>query len=342
MKAIVKTRPEPGYVELKEVPVPKIRPDEILVKIRATGICGTDLLLYDWTYRGRRPVMAPITLGHEGAGEVVEVGDQVKDLKVGDRVGLEALLGCGHCYYCGQGYYHLCPDWAHLGISFDGTFAEYVAYPARGAHKLPDEVSYEEAAFLEPISIVAHAMEKVSVSIGDTVAVVGPGPLGLYALQAARAAGAGKVIVLGAKGDESRLEVAGSLGADAVIGFDSGDAVAATRDLTDGLGPDVVFEASGKPEGVAAAVAMARGMGQVALMGFANEAVIDPLSVVRRDLTICGAVGSIPRHFNRAIRWLRSGKVSTGAMISHRLAWDDFAEGFRLMKERRAAKVLFQ
>lgn len=343
MKAVVKTRPEPGFVEIKEVPIPKIKPDEVLVKIHATGVCGTDILLADWKYVGRSPVNPPIILGHEGAGEIVEVGANVKHVKIGDRVGMEALLGCGHCHYCRQGNINLCPDWDHLGIDFDGTYAEYIAFPAIGVHVLPDNISYEEAAFLEPISIVVHALESNPITAGDTVAVVGSGPLGLFSIQAAKAAGAGKIIVVGTSVDEKRLQIAKGLGADIVLNNGDSHAAETVKELTNGLGADVVIEAGGTGTSIEQAIAMAKGAGEVYLMGFGKESTIKPLTqVVRQNLTIKGVVGSLPRHYETANRWLENGVVKIDKMVTHTLGFNDALKAFELMKNKEAGKVLFK
>jgi threonine dehydrogenase-like Zn-dependent dehydrogenase len=341
MNAIVKTAAGPGNVVTMDVPVPMPKPDELLVEIKATGVCGTDVLLYEWTYKGRSPVVPPIVLGHEGAGEVVGMGAQVQGFSVGDRVGLEALIGCGHCYYCGQGLTHMCRDWAHLGISFDGTFAKYATIPALAAHHLPDEVSYLEGAFLEPIAVIAHSLERLEVQPGDTAAVVGPGPLGLFHIQALRAAGVERVVAVGQAGDDVRLEVAAKVGADTVINSAETDPLEAVRSLTGGLGADIVVEAGGTPRAVSNAILMARGSGQVVMVGFARESTISPLDVVRNDLRIYGIVGGLPRHTKRALRWLQTGQVRAEPIITHRMTLDGGDEALRLMRDRVAAKVLF-
>jgi threonine dehydrogenase-like Zn-dependent dehydrogenase len=281
-------------------------------------------------------------LGHEGAGEVVEVGSEVRDFRVGDRVGLEALIGCGSCYYCRDGYTHLCRDWAHLGISFNGTFAEYTVIPASAGHRLPDGVSYVDGAFLEPIAIIAHSLERLKVQPGDTAVVVGPGPLGLFHVQALRAAGVSQIIAVGRAGDEQRLQVAQKVGADALVNGADGDPVEAVRELTGGLGPHVVIEAGGTPESVRDAIRMARGNGQVAIVGFARDSTIGPLDIVRNDLTIVGVVGGVSRHARRALRWMETGQVRAEPIVTHRLKLDTGDEGFRLMAERVAAKVLYE
>lgn len=343
MKAVVKTKTAPGHVKVKEVEIPEINQNEVLVKIHATGVCGTDILLADWTYLGRNPVEPPIILGHEGAGEIVEVGANVKNVKVGDRVGLEALIGCGSCHFCHRGYINLCPNWDHLGIDFDGTFAEYIAFPAANVHVLPEKISYEEAAFLEPISIVAQAFETNPITQGDTVVVVGPGPLGLFSIQAAKAAGAGKIIVIGTSKDERRLEIAKEIGADLVLNTGDTDASQAVKEVTDGIGAEVVFEAGGTGKSIEQSIAVASGLGKVFLMGFGKESTIKPLTqIVRQNLTVKGVVGSLPSHYETVKRWLEHGVINIKPIVTHTLAFDDIQKGIQLLKAKEAGKVLLK
>jgi len=322
--------------------VPTIGPDEVLVAIRGTGICGTDVLLYNWTYRGRSPVYPPIILGHEGAGEVVQVGGQVKGIQVGDRVALEALIGCGKCYFCRRGLTYLCPNWSHLGISFGGTFAEYTAIKASAVRPIPDDVSWEDVAFLEILAVVAHTLERIKVMPGDTVVIVGPGPLGLFHLQAVQAAGASQTIVIGTAGDERRLEVARSLGATHVLDGSRVDAVAAVRGWTSGVGADIVIEAGGTAEAVNQSLRMTRGAGQVALLGFTKQAEFAPLDAVRSCLNIQCVLGGVGRHFEQALRWIQSGQVLGSRLITHRMPLDMAEEGFRAAMNRLAVKVFFE
>lgn len=342
MKAVVKLAPGAGNIEVKDVPMPEIAPDEVLVKVKGTGLCGTDSLLYNWTYRGRAPVPTPIVLGHEGAGEIVEIGSQVERVAVGDRVALDALIGCGTCYYCRRGITFLCKDWDHLGISFDGTFAEYVAIPAIAVRTLPDDAAWEDVAFLEIMAVVAHTMERIHVSGGDTVVIVGPGPLGLFHLQAVQAAGAGQTIVLGTAGDDNRLAVARDVGADVALDESQVDPVGAVLDLTHGVGADVVIETGGTPEAVATAFQLGRGGAHLALLGFSKHAEFVPLDAVRSCYDLQFVLGGLGRHVEQAIRWIQAGQVLGSRIITHRIPLDEAEYGFQEMNERRAVKVYFE
>jgi len=342
MKAVVKLAAGPGNIAVQDVPVPPIKPDEVLVAIRGTGICGTDVLLYSWTYRGRSPVHPPIILGHEGAGEIVEVGSEVNNVKVGDRVALEALIGCGKCYFCRRGLTYLCRDWSHLGITFGGTFAEYTAIKASAVRPIPDDVSWEDVAFLEILAVVAHTMERIKVMPADTAVIVGPGPLGLFHLQAVQAAGASQTIVVGIDGDERRLDVAKALGATHVLNGNQVDAVQAVYDWTHGVGADIVIETGGTGEAVNQTLRMARGAGQVALLGFTKQAEFVPLDAIRSCLNIQCVLGGVGRHFEQSVRWIQSGQVLGSRLITHRMPLEMADEGFQAAINREAVKVFFE
>ena len=342
MKAVVKVAPGKGNLEIQDIPIPQIKPDEVLVKIKGTGLCGTDSLLYNWTYRGRAPVPTPIVLGHEGAGEIAEVGSQVQNVKVGDRVALDALIGCGKCYFCRRSIPYLCKDWDHLGISFDGTFAEYCAIPAIAVRTLPDDVAWEDAAFLEIMAVVGHTMERIKILSGDNVVIIGPGPLGQFHLQAVKAAGAGQIIVVGTEGDDARLEVARKVGADVTLDESKVDAVEAIFDLTGGLGADVVIEAGGSPSAVATAFKVARGAAQLVFLGFAKQADIVPLDAVRSAFNVQFVLSGLGRHVEQSIRWIQAGDVLGSRIITHRISLDEADYGFQEMLERRAVKVYFE
>lgn len=342
MRAIVKTDVGPGHVKYMQVPDPKPKAGEVLVKMRAAGLCGADILLYDWTYRGKRPVVPPLILGHEGVGEILEVGAGVECVVVGDRVAMQSILGCGKCPSCQRGHTHLCGAWAHLGMTYDGLFAEYLVVPAEACHKLPDSVSDEEGAFLEFISCVAHTDEKAPFRLGETVVIVGPGPFGLLNLQGAKSAGASRLIVTGLDRDSERLEIARRMGATHTVNAEREDPVRAVLDLTAGHGADMVIEAGGTADSVTQALRMARPDGRVVLLGYAGAAEIAPLSIVRSDLTIFGVVASKHQHYQKALRWMEAGLVRAEPLITHRMTLDDFDEAVDLFRGRRAIKVLFE
>jgi len=210
LKAIRKISPKPG-VEVQEAGEPKIKPSEVLVKVKATAICGSDLHVYRWdeqTTRWKSPL--PMTIGHEWSGEVVQTGGEVKSLKTGDRVAGESHIPCGVCYYCKTGNMHVCQNMLIYGLqTSEGSFAQYAAVPEVIAYKLPPSVSYEEGSLFEPLGVAVHAIERVGIQPGDTVLVMGSGPIGIFAQQVAKASGAAKVIAAELK--QFRLDLAKKL-----------------------------------------------------------------------------------------------------------------------------------
>ena len=339
MKAGVKLAEGVGNFEVKNVDVPVIGDIDVLVQIKASCVCGSDVMLYQWLYRGRFPVEPPVILGHEGAGVIEDMGKHVKGLNKGDRVVVESILGCGNCYYCHRGRPNLCPQWQHLGISRDGTFAEYIKLPMTAVHKLPDSVSFEEGTMVEPLGIVVNAFERIRFSLGDSIVIIGPGTLGLLTTQAARSYGASKVIVLGLQKDALRLNRIRELGADVTIISDQGDPIAQVLDLTDGIGADVVMEAGGTKESFDLAFDLVRGRGQIVAMGYAAEGEIAPVQYARQELAMFGVCACTPKHYEEALKWLQHKKVSTKAIISHRLDLSEAEKGIKLMWDKEATKV---
>lgn len=340
MKAGVKYEEGPGHFEIRDIPVPAPGDNDVLIEIKSAAVCGVDGLLYDWAYKGRFPVETPIVPGHECAGIIAEMGKNVKGLQPGDRVTAESIVGCGTCYYCQRGMSNLCPQWDHVGITFDGTFAEYIRVPAQAVHRLPDAVTFEQGALVEPLSLTAQTFDRVKVYLGDTVVIVGPGVQGLLHTQAARSYGASKIIVLGLEKDRDRLEKAKEFGANEIIVSDQEDSIEAVMDLTEGIGADVVIEVGGTPEAFDIAVNTVRGGGQIAALGFSNHGELVPIRLARQQINILGVIAFLPRHFEYAIQWLEKGKVDVEAIVSHRLALEDVEQGILMMKDKTATKVL--
>jgi threonine dehydrogenase-like Zn-dependent dehydrogenase len=342
MKAILKTREEAGAMEVRELPVPEAGPGEVLVKMKAAGICFSDFMILTNKYKGRVPVPIPMIMGHEGAGEVADVGKGVQHVKAGDKVGLNPLWGCGQCENCFNGYPNMCMNWRHLGITCDGTFAEYRAVPAFVTCKLADSVSPVDAAFIEPISLAVGTFEHVKPMLGDTVAIIGPGSIGLFHLQAFKSAGAGKIMVIGLDKDAQRLEIAKKLGADYIINGSKEDVVQRVRELTHGLGADIVVETANHPSTVPLAVSLAAPKGRVRLFGLYPEATMSPLTLLRAGVTMVGDVATNTRYFLRAMRWIEYRKVLAEPMVSCRFTLDQAKEAFEAFSQGGAVKVLFE
>src|SRR5580704_273590 len=254
-------------LEIAEFPMPQPRPDEVLIRVEACGICGSDVHGYDGS-SGRR--IPPIVMGHEAAGTVAAVGADFTDYAVGDRVTFDSTVYCGACAWCQSGDVNLCDNRQVIGVSCGdyrrhGAFAEYVVVPERIVYRLPDELSFTEAAMLEAVSVGLHAVHVADLDGGETALVIGSGMIGLLTLQAARAGGCSRVFV--ADIDPSRLKLAHEMGADEVIHGSGAEVMTEVHRLTVGKGVDVVFEAVGRNETIASSIDSVRKGGTVVLIG---------------------------------------------------------------------------
>jgi threonine dehydrogenase-like Zn-dependent dehydrogenase len=271
----------------------------------------------------------------------VELGPGTTWPAVGTRVGIEAVWGCGRCYHCVRGSYNLCQDWHHIGLTRAGALADYVVMPATSLLPLPDSITLESAAFLEPLATAVHTMERMRVLPGTAAAVVGPGPLGFLHVQLLQAAGASPVVMYGQRGDETRLELAASLGVQVFAG-DRRAIAAHAAGSTGGIGFGVVIETAGTSSAVQSAIDIVAGNGSVATLGLVRETELDLLQVMRKNLTWIGVVSSVRRHFAAAIALLDGGPIRPVALITHRLPLDAALDGFEAMRQRAAVKVMFQ
>jgi len=342
MKAIMKVKEDAGAMEVKELPMPEPGPGEVLVRMKAAGICYSDVMILTNKYKGRVPVPIPMIMGHEGAGVIAEVGEGVKHVKEGDKVGLNPLWGCGQCVNCLNGYPNMCMQWRHLGITCDGTFAEYRVVPDFVAYKLPVNISMMDAAFLEPISLTVRTLDHVKPRLGDTVAIIGPGSIGMFHLQAFKSAGASMVIVIGLDQDAKRFEIAKKLGADHIVNGSKEDAVKQVREMTNGAGVDIVVETANHPSTVPLAISLAAARGRVVLFGLYPEATLSPLTLLRSGLTVMGDVAVLPGQFLRAIRWVEYKKVLAEPMITQRFKLDQAKEAFEAFYQGDVVKVPFE
>jgi L-iditol 2-dehydrogenase len=312
MRALVLTAYK--RLELTELPPPEVGEDEVLVRVGACGICGSDVHGYDGS-SGRR--IPPLVMGHEAAGTVERVGSRVSGLGPGDRVTLDSTVYCGRCAFCRSGRANLCDERRVLGVSCGeyrrhGCFAEYVAVPARGAHRLPEDLPLEQAALVEPVAVAVHAVGRSGVTATDTAVVVGSGMIGLLVIQALRAAGCRSVVAVDV--DPAKLEWARRFGA--WEAFASGSAAAELRRLTGGRGADVALDCVGVTESLLTAVACARKGGALTLVGNITPSVGLPLqAVVASELTLLGTCAS-NGEYPRAIELMRRGEIDVRPLIS--------------------------
>lgn len=341
MKAIMKVGESPGVVEVRDLPIPDPGPGEVLVKMGASGICYSDVMIYKGLYKGRAPLPFPLIMGHEGAGVVAGLGQGVKHLKTGDKVSLLPVWGCGQCGNCLDGSPNLCAGWTHLGITRGGTFTEYLTVPAFTAFKVPESVSMINAACVEPINLAVRTFEHLKPQLAETVAVVGPGAIGLFHVQAFKAAGAAKIIVVGLDQDAKRFEMAKRFGADHIVNGSRVDVVKEVRELTGGLGCDIVVETASHPSTVGLAIHLAAPHGRVMLFGLYPEATISPLTMVRSGLRVWADTASIPRWFRRGIRWVEYKMVTAEPVVSRPFRLDEVKEAFAAFAAGESAKIMF-
>lgn len=333
----------PGRLEIREVPDPAPTRDNLILRVRMCTICGTDLKLYTI---GNPRCKPPRIIGHEFVGEVIAAGADVAGFALGDRVTLATSVACGRCAYCSRGLENLCPDMKCVSYDYDGAFAEYVEVPGsvvrRGnALLVPRGLEDKAAALAEPLSCVVNAQKIAGVKPGDTVVVVGAGPLGCLNAEAAKAFGACRVILT--QTSPERLALARRLRDIEVIDVSGGDAVAQVRTLTNGEGADVVIVAAPNAQAQAQAIEMARKGGTVNLFASLPKGestiLVDTRIVHYGQIAITGASDSRPCDVRDALQLLDTGKIDVNAIVTHELPLDRILEGIAMMQRRSGLKI---
>lgn len=320
---------EVGRLSLKQIPIPKPGPRDVLVEMKSVGVCGSDIHYYEHGRIGDFVVEEPMILGHECAGEVVEAGARVKGLQVGDRVALEPGIPCRHCKHCLSGRYNLCRDVVFMATPpYDGAFCEYVISPEDFAYRLPDNVSTEAGATIEPLSVGLHAVNLTGLQSGENVVVLGAGPIGLLAIAAAGAAGAADITAVDLV--PMRLEAARRMGASRTLNAEEQDVAEALRDSA-----DVVLECVGVEATMAQAFEVARTGGRVAWIGMASDIVQVPLVKAQvKELLITG-VFRYANVYQKAVNLLAAGKLNTEPLITHRFQFPRVPEALKFASENR-------
>jgi len=344
MRAVVKTGPGPG-MQLREVPEPTCGPSDVLIKVRAAGVCGTDLHIWEWDGWASGRLRPPVVIGHEFAGEIAALGEDAERealLEVGDLVTAEGHIICGHCLQCRTGHGHLCARTRIIGVDRDGAFADYIVMPASNVMKL-DGIPVEIGAIMDPVGNAVHTvLEGGSVS-GITVFVLGAGPIGCFACGVARAAGAS--LVVASDYNEMRLELARGMGAHVTLNPGRDDVLARVRELTGGDGVDLVCEMSGHPDGHAQAFAAARVGGRVNLLGTPSRTTeVDfARDVIFKGLTLYGVTGrKMYDTWHQMSRFLRNGQLDPRPVITHRFPLEGIADAIAVIKEGKAGKVILE
>lgn len=341
MEALVKYDNLPGCVEIRDMPTPEIASDQVLLKVRAVGICGSDLEMYHHLISF--PVSPPVILGHEFSGTVAEVGESVRDFRPGDRVVSEtAAYICGACHECRTGAYNQCPNRRGFGVLAHGADAPYVAVRQGALHHVPDTVDLAEAALTEPLCVAYQALVvKSRIRPGDTVVVLGPGPIGLMSTQIARVCGASTIVLAGLPRDARRLELGMTLGATHSVDLSKDDLHALVSGLTKGRGADVVVDAAGPSPTVKLAMELVRREGQITKIAWGPRPLdlsLDPL--IAKAVTFQGTFSHTYDTWERVLRLEASGQVKLREMVSHRVPLSEWQHAFHALESGEAVKAL--
>lgn len=334
----------PRVLTLRDVPEPQIGSEEVLIEVKACGICGSDVHGYDGS-TGRR--IPPLIMGHEASGVVAQTGSGVTSFRIGDRVTFDSTVSCGHCRFCKRGEINLCESRRVLGVSCadfrcDGAFAQYVAVPHHIVYPLPDDFPFENAALIEAVSIAVHAARISQIQPGSAAAVVGAGMIGLLAIQALRAFGCNSVVAVDV--DAGRLDLARQLGADDAILGTGPEAIARLKRIAGGDGPDMVVEAVGAQDPISTAIEGVRRGGTVTLIGNLAPQVTIPLqSVVTRQLRLLGSCAS-SGEYPECIEFMTKGAIRVEPLISAVAPLADGAAWFDRLyrRERGLMKVILR
>ena len=341
MDGVVHYALEPLAVELRQKPVPAIKDEEVLLKVGAVGVCGSDIHQYHNSQSW--PVRVPVVLGHEFCGTVAEVGPRVTGFREGDRVVSETAANiCGQCLLCRTGKYNLCPSRSGFGSGTDGAMASFVCVPARCLHHIPDELPFERAALTEPCCVAYNAVAvKSTIRPGDTVVVIGPGPIGLLATEMACIAGARNLIVAGTTRDAARLEVARLLGATHTVDVQNTNSVEFMREIGDGLGADLVIDAAGVSAALKMALEMVRPGGQITKVGWGPQPLdfsLDPL--VQKAIRLQGSFSHTFENWEKVVPMLTARQINLGPIISEVATLDHWKDCFDGMYSGKYVKAV--
>jgi len=339
MKALRKTQAAKGLT-LETVPVPELRHGEVLVRVKAASICGTDLHIYGWDRWSQGRIKPPVTLGHEFCGMVEQVGPDVTSVHAGDFVSAEMHVNCGHCHQCRLGEAHICPNVRVIGIDQDGAFAEFVKIPATNIWKLDAAISERYAAILDPLGNAVHTVLAGEIA-GQTALVTGCGPIGLMSIAVAKACGGSTVFAT--ETNAHRREMAEQMGADAVINPVTEDAVKRILTETDGTGVDVLLEMSGVPSAIQQGFKALRAGGRASLLGIPTENV--PLDLVNdvifKGATVQGIYGR--RMYETWVQMtalLKAGRLNLEPLFGEKVGLDNFEAAFAKLQSGMAGKIL--
>lgn len=336
MKSLSKLKAEPG-IWLADVPVPNIGPNDVLIKIKKTSICGTDLHIYNWDEWAQRTIPVPLTIGHEFVGVIAEVGSEVANFKVGDRVSGEGHLTCGHCRNCRAGRLHLCRNTIGVGCKRNGCFAEYLSLPASNAYHVPDTISDDIAAFLDPLGNAVHTALSFDL-VGEDVLITGAGPIGIMAAAIARHVGARYIVITDI--NDYRLNLAKKMGVTRTVNVKHEALDHVMRELGMEEGFDVGLEMSGVPAAFNEMLQQMNHGGRIALLGILPNAAIDWVQVIFKGLVLKGIYGrEMFGTWYKMISMLESG-LDVASLVTHHFSAVDFQQGFDVLRSGEAGKVI--
>jgi len=333
----------PGRLVVRDVAKPNVGPRDVLIRVRAAGICGSDLEMA----RGNRPdVIPPRIPGHEVSGDVEEVGGDVARIRVGDRVVAEPILSCGECRNCRVGRYNVCRDLRFIGVHADGAFAQFLAMPEWRIYRIPGGFTYEEAAILEPTAVGVHAVGRARVSPGDSVVIIGAGPIALQIAQVAKAVGAGFIAMADVL--DHRLELARNLAADLAINPNREDLLQRVKQVTDGEGADVVIEVVGSSSTILQTMDLVRAGGRILIAGLSVESFItEPptfwMRQLLKEVTIETSRSYAANDWNAAIKLASRGDINCSALVTHRFGLDEVTRAYEVADRKldNSMKVIF-
>ena len=337
MKALAKLKQEEG-LWLTDVPEPEVGHNDILIKIRKTAICGTDVHIYNWDEWSRKTIPVPMVVGHEYAGEIVDMGQEVQGYKIGDRVSGEGHITCGHCRNCRAGRRHLCRNTIGVGVNRPGCFAEYLSLPAVNAFKLPDNISDDLAAVFDPFGNAVHTALSFDL-VGEDVLITGAGPIGVMAAAVCRHVGARHVVITDV--NDYRLDLARKMGVTRAVRADREDLKDIMRELNMIEGFDVGLEMSGAAGAFRSMLEVMNHGGKAALLGIPpSDTAIDWNQVIFKGLFIKGIYGrEMFETWYKMAALLQSG-LDINPIITHRFKADDFQKGFDIMRSGQSSKVI--
>ena len=339
MLAVVKANAAPG-TEIREVKVPEFGRTDVLVRVRAASICGTDLHIYEWDRWAQKRVHPPLIPGHEFCGEVAAFGDEVSSVKEGDFVSAEMHVACGKCLQCRTGEAHICQNVKIIGVDADGAFAEYVVIPESNIWKLDPAIPLEYASILDPLGNAVHSVLAGEIA-ARTVAITGCGPIGLFSIAVARAVGAAQVFAI--EVNEHRRKLAAAMKADVVLDPTQQDVRQVVAERTGGLGVDVVLEMAGHPSAIRTAFDIVRRGGRISLLGLTSKPVSLNFSedIIFKGITIQGINGRrMYQTWYQMTALLKAGKLDLHPAITDRIAMKDFSKAMERLKTGEASKIL--